>query len=335
MQSKKPPNFDSRIPADVNFPISEADLDAVLSEIDNELRANNTQASGRELRGWMEFCKKFNLEMRMDDPLAARIFDWFKKQYGGRLNLQMDFGTTVAHIRHDLYPMRLIRVYGSTIVHCDPFLHGTDFGPSLRTDRIPPKSNLLDHLQGLTREFIKSLTPDDCSGLLDAYVRGVLGFSRMQDAHGSPFSKEALDDLHQSAAHLTAHNPNYGFSRWASLQAAEKLVKGYIVGQGQTPKKTHNLGMLVTSAVSVGMPAPSPDHVQEIQCSADVRYSATSVGKFEALKAHYAALTLCADIAPCLNTQSGWLTQIQSLSYQISAKPSPIKAIRVSRLKRH
>ena len=99
-------------------------------------------------------------------------------------------------------------------------------------------------------------------------------------------------------------------------------MKSFIVGKRQTPKKTHDLGKLVTSAVSLGMPAPSPTQVQEIQCSADVRYSAASVGKFEALKAHYAALTLCRDIAPCLNTQSGWLTQIQPLSYQIAGRPS-------------
>ena len=111
-------------------------------------------------------------------------------------------------------------------------------------------------------------------------------------------------------------------------------MKSYIVGKGPTPKKTHDLGTLVTSAVSLGLPAPSPAHVQEIQCSADVRYSAASVGKFEALKAHYAALTLCADIAPLLHIQSGWLTQIQPLSYQIAGKPNPIKAIRVSRLAR-
>jgi len=334
MDSKKPAISNPRIPADVNFAIADADLHAALLEIDNELRASNSLASGRELLGWIEFCKKFNLAMRMDDPLAVRIFDWFKKQYGDRLNLKMDFGTTVAHIRHDLYPMRLIRIYGSTIVHCDPGLRGADFGPSLRTDGIPPKSNLLDHLKGLTGEFIKSLTPDECNELLDVYVRGVLGFSRMQNAYGSPFSKEALDDLSQSAAHLTAHNPNYGFSRWASLQAAEKLVKSYIVGKGQMLKKTHNLGTLVTTAVSLGMPAPSPAHVQEIQCSADVRYSAASVGKVEALKAHYAALTLCEQIAPSLNTQDGWLTQIHAVSYQIAGKVSPIKAIRVSRLKR-
>ena len=139
MNSKKPPTSDSRIPADVNFPISDADLHAVLLEVDSELRASNSQVSGRELRGWMNFCRRFNLAMRMDDPLAVRIFDWFKKQYGDRLNLQMDFGTTVAHIRHDLYPMRLIRIYGSTIVHCDPVLHDSNFGPSLRTNGAPPK----------------------------------------------------------------------------------------------------------------------------------------------------------------------------------------------------
>jgi hypothetical protein len=30
---------------------------------------------------------------------------------------------------------------------------------------------------------------------------------------------------------------------------AEKLVKSYIVGKGQTPKKTHDLDILVTTAV--------------------------------------------------------------------------------------
>src|ERR1700684_2491007 len=98
MDSKKPPTSNPRIPVDVNFPITDADLHGVLWEIDNELRATNSQASGRELRGWIQFCRKFNLAMRMDDPLALRIFDWFKKQYGDRLKLQMDFGTTVAHI---------------------------------------------------------------------------------------------------------------------------------------------------------------------------------------------------------------------------------------------
>jgi HEPN domain-containing protein len=334
MDSKKPPISNSRIPPDVTFPMSDADLYSVLSEIDNELRASNSQASGRELRGWVNFCRRFNLAMRMDDPLAVRIFDWFKMQYGDRLNLQMDFGTTVAQIRHDVYPMRLIRIYGAAIMHCDPVLHGTNFGPSLSTDGNPSKSSLLGQLQGLTREFIKSLTPEECNELLDTYVRGVLGFSRMQDAYGSPFSREALDDLSQSAAHLTAHSPNYGFSRWASLQAAEKLVKGYIVGKGQTPKKTHDLEILVTSAVSLGMPVPFRAHVQELQCSADVRYASSSVGKVEALKAHYAALILCGQIAPSLNTQDGWLTQIQPISYQIAGKLSPIKAIRINRLKR-
>jgi hypothetical protein len=138
MDSKKPPTSNPRIPVDVNFPITDADLHAMLLEIDNELRVSNSQASGRELRGWIQFCRKLNLAMRMDDPLAVRIFDWFKKQYGDRLNLQMDFGTTVAHIRHDLYPMRLIRIYGGTIVHCDPVQNGGDFGPSLRQAGLHP-----------------------------------------------------------------------------------------------------------------------------------------------------------------------------------------------------
>src|SRR6266446_5294190 len=120
MDLKKPQQPDSQLPVmPVDFTISDAELHSVLLEIDNEIRASDSKLFGRELRGWQKFCQKFKLAMRMDDPLAVRIFDWFKKQYGDRLTGNMDFGTTVGHIRHDLYAMRLLRIYGSTIVHCD------------------------------------------------------------------------------------------------------------------------------------------------------------------------------------------------------------------------
>jgi len=63
------------------------------------------------------------------------------------------------------------------------------------------KFNFFDSVKGLTASVIKSLTADECNNLLNAYTRGFLGFSRLKDVMGAPYSKEALDDLTQSSAH--------------------------------------------------------------------------------------------------------------------------------------
>ena len=317
----------------VDFTISDADLHSALVEIDNELRATGAKLFGREMQGWMLFCRKFKLEMAMHDPLAVRIFDWFSQQYGDRLKGNLDFGNTVAEIRHDLYLLRFPRLFGTEIVHCDPLLIGMDFGPRITMRGTMLKANLFDQLAGVTPDFLKSLTVEECSNLLDLYARGFTGLSRMDDAKEAPLAKEALDDLHQSASQLTASSPNYGFSRWSSLQATEKLLKSFITLKGQMPRKTHSLTDLAATAVSLGLPTPAPGLLGAIQCNADVRYSANSVGKREALHGHYAALSLAAKVAPLLSPQSGWVTEIRMLHYQLNGKPRPFKALRVSRLK--
>ena len=315
-----------------DFTISESELHSALVEIDAELRAGDAPLFGRELRGWMLFCRKFKLQMALTDPLAVRVLDWFTRQYGDRLKGNLDFGNTVAKIRHDLYSLRFLRLYGTETVHCDPLLLGLSFGPQM-SKNAPIRTNLFDRLAGATPDFLKSLTAEECRSLLDVYARGLVGLSRMDDAKNAPLAKEALDDLHQSASQLTASSPNYGFSRWASLQAAEKLMKSFIMLKGHSPRKIHDLADLAATAVSVGLPAPSPSLLRDIQCDADVRYSASSVGKSEALQAHYAALSLSGDVAPLLRPQSGWTTEIQMLSYELNGSMRPMKALRVSRLK--
>jgi len=315
----------------VDFQITDEELEKVLTEIDRELRESSPQVSGRELRGWSAFCKKFRLDMASYDPLAVRIHEWFKQQYGERLNMNLDFGDTVAEIRNDFYSIRLAPFWGAMIVHCDPLLHGSDFGPNKKINAGPIKSNLFNSVKGLTAIFIKSLTADECNNLLDAYARGFLGFSRMKDARGAPYSKEALDDLTQSASQLTSRSPNFGFSRWASLQAAEKILKSFIEVQGKTFRKNHDLNELATTASACGLPSLPPNLLTEIQCSANVRYSSSSVAKKEALRAHYAVLTLSAEVAPLLKPQSGWISRVRTGSYVIGDKPRPIKCIKVTR----
>src|SRR5207249_9773747 len=117
----------------------------------------------------------------------------------------LDFGNTVAEIRHDLYSLRFPRLFGTKIVHCDPLLMDVNLGP--RSSKVVPiKTNLFDDLVGVTPDFIKSITVEECRSLLDVYMRGFTGLSRMLDAKEAPLGKEAFDDLHISASQLTASN---------------------------------------------------------------------------------------------------------------------------------
>src|SRR5438034_1049995 len=85
--------------------------------------------------------------------------------------IDLDFGNTVAEIRHDLYSLRFPRLFGTKIVHCDPLLMDVNLGP--RSSKVVPiKANLFDDLVGVTPDFIKSITVEECRSLLDVYMRG-------------------------------------------------------------------------------------------------------------------------------------------------------------------
>jgi len=81
------------------------------------------------------------------------------------------------------------------------------------------------------------------------------------DGPGALFSKEALDDLNQSAVYLTAPKPNYGLSKWSSLQAAEKMLKSYAVQNGGKLHKKHDLTKLEKEAVNAGLAPLKPSRV--------------------------------------------------------------------------
>jgi hypothetical protein len=316
----------------VDFQITDEELHKVLTEIDADLRASSDQAFGRELRGCSAFCGRFKLQMAFHDPLAVRIYDWFTRQYGDRLKSDLAFGKTVVEIRQDLYALRVLRIYGRGMIFCDPSLPSVPPGGVSINE--PFKARLFEQIDGLTPEFIRSFTTAECNNTLDAYARGFLGLSRMLDVEGAPFSKEALDDLLQSASHLVSRNPNFGFSRWSSLQAAEKVLKSYIVQNGGALEKIHKLAGLEKAASAIGLPKLPPNLLADIQCSADVRYAAHTVTKADALKAHYAVLDLSAIIAPLLKPQSGWVSDMNVGSYKIGGVESAIKVLLVVRGKR-
>lgn len=157
--------------------------------------------------------------------------------------------------------------------------------------------NPLHFITDFTQTLAKSLTPSELEELCRMFRCGLDSFEFIRAISGLDLVKEALGDLHTSVALLFTNPPQYGQSKWASLQATEKLLKAYIKKKGQEPKQIHNLQKLSDEANRLGMVKFNPASINKIQCKPDVRYGVISVSLAEAVEAHQAAVNICGGAA--------------------------------------
>jgi HEPN domain-containing protein len=288
------------------FNLPEAEFDAVMTEIDEKLRQKSDRVPGREILGLAEYCAKFQVTLANNHPTTKRIINWFSQMYGDRLGMDWDFGRTVVLSRGELYKIRGVRFFGTFLMICDPSVLGKKLKQQT-PNGIIDVFNLLERVQGLTPDAAARVPVDQCPAMLKAYARMYLAFSRLEAAQGArlgkgdaPFVKEAVHDLITSVESLLTSPPNYGQSKWSSLQAVEKLVKSCIREKGTIPKKSHDLYKLFATAEAVGTPSIDKNLTAKIECSADVRYDSSLVSRIEAVDAHYAALSVCQILAPTI-----------------------------------
>ena len=280
-----------------------SEFDAVMAEIDAELRRENDRVIGREIRGWLKFCERFKISVALDDPLACRVTAWFETMYGVRLNLDSDFGKSFVIVRGDPYRIRCFRTHGVVYVICSATILGREIRQRTPDGEERPVVNLLDGdiIEGLTPELARCLSPADCAANLTRYSRAFSAFTVMEGAlagrcggEDAPYMKEAMDDLLEASECILRRTPNYGQSAWASLQASEKCLKSYIREKGGSHGKTHDIQLLSECAAELGLPTVDQESIATIQCRPDVRYDASLVSRERALAAYDTALMVCA-----------------------------------------
>lgn len=255
---------------------------------------------------------------------------WFGRMYGERLAIDWDFGRSVVLVKGELCKIRGMLFFGSMPIICSPGLMGIKLEQETPHGPINVYNLVEDNqVQGLTTEMAKRLLPDECAAIVKAYGRMFLAFSRLQFALGkryqgtdAPFIQEATHDLLVSTDSLLATPPNYGGSNWASLQAVEKIIKSCIRQVNVIPKKSHDLAGLAATAVANGAPAVDPALIASVECDPSVRYDSALVSKAKAVEAHYAALTICVDLAPFVKRTTA---QSDAFDYEfhIASRPIP------------
>jgi hypothetical protein len=293
-----------------DFTISDADFEHAMHGIDAELRAESPLFRGREFKGWAKFCVKFGLdEVRMDHPLSQRIYAWFIAMYGDRLNVDFDLGKTVIHLNSDLYLMRCVRCFGTVIAICSPTFFGVDLGSKIRIDGTRPAANILNYDNDLTSARASRLSSEICQ-VLDRYCQAFLTFLTLESVFAQKHIKEAIDDCQTAVESLFMRIPNYGLSRYHSLQAAEKVLKSFLVLKGNDPEKIHDLTKLTRMACALGLPELDRGRIDNVQCGGGVRYNASESTKDQAVSAHYSSFDLIREISAHLPRKGGYFAVV-------------------------
>ncbi len=275
-------------------------------EIDATIRARSDRMAGRELMGIDEFTKRFSISLSNTHPTTLRIIGWFERMYGDRIKVDWDFGRSVVLVHGEICQLRGIRFYGTRLVICSPIAIGLKLRQPTQQGDVVEVNNLLEGgINGLTVDLAKALSEIECVDILKVCGQMFLAFTRLEAALGAtrggtdaPHIKEAMHDLLISADSLLTARPNYGQSKWESLQAVEKVVKSCILGKGGSPKFIHKLSELFKVAEDAGIPKIGAALIDAVQCSPSVRYDSTLVPKLEAVRAHHAALAICGELAP-------------------------------------
>jgi hypothetical protein len=287
---------------------TEEQFQELMEDIDRELRNDNVRIPGRPLHAMMKVGNRFGLCLRLvsaserppiegcytGDDLVIRMMQWFDGLYGERLGMDFPTGSMALWVRGDLYMVRFPKTWG---VHT--FMSASHL---LGTRRVivrhgVPYINLLESIEGMTPALAKSLTEQEQRDLGTQFVLGFEAQRLVREREHLPLVKQAMGNLDSSVSLLFASPSQYGQSKWESLQATEKLLKAYIDQQGQKFPPSHDLRCLAKLAQKLGLP-PIPDVLlQQVQCTAAVRYGEQAVEQREAVDTQHTALEVCGLIA--------------------------------------
>lgn len=275
-----------------------------MEEIDGELIAEGVKIPARPLKAGLRITGRFDVVLNAlppdgpilpgvftPDQISLRIHDWMRKRYGDRLKLPFTLGRVVFPLRGSLYIVNCPVVLGSARFICDP----ATFGKRRETLGVHtmPICNVVDLVEALTVDLARSLTAEEVVKLGLVHASAMAAFVSLHGIVDVQFVSEALGDLDAAVNHLVEHKPQAGLSKWASLQAVEKLVKGYIATKGGGIERHHRLEDHVADAVKLGLPQPPKQYISDVQCPAGVRYGQPVITTDDALSAHLISLEMC------------------------------------------
>lgn len=235
-----------------------------MTTVDEYLRLKDVPIHGRIFGAIDYICENFKIDVSWNDVLVEKVTEWFKQMYRERLKINFDIGCSLIEIRRDLYKVRFPLVFGTC------------------------KINPFNLIENCTPRFLHSLNKDESDSIANQIIQHYKIYANFRNLQNI-----CVSELKTAIDKILDRNPEYGLSRWASLQAAEKAIKEFIRSKGEKANRTHNINDLICKAKLLGLPDIDELSISQVQCSASVRYVEEPSTIKQAYTAYCAALYIC------------------------------------------
>jgi hypothetical protein len=227
-------------------------------------------------------------ELRRYAQLSKNIHDWYELVYGDRLKIDFSPGKMVLTIEGDLYLLALPRIYGAVHFFATrQFLERKSF-----VTRGPAGSNILQLIETLTPIKAATLSDQTLDHITKDFKLALEAHDLLESSQDHSLIRIARGDIQTAVNNLMDSADRFGESKWASLQAAEKILKATIELEGAKFKFGHELETFCEQLDRLGISCEWAPLISKIQCGAGIRYGEMTCTRDEALEAHQASLGL-------------------------------------------
>lgn len=288
---------------------TEDDFDNLMEEVDNKLKDENYQIFQRPFNAWFQISSRFGLNLSFPpsneapsennyngDNLTLRIFEWYKDKYGEKTKVDLTWKMALL-IRNDPYKVRLPLGFGAFVATCSIENFGNVKSPLINSQGELPEINILNLVDGLTKNYVKKLNREELKSIFNSFTLGNDARNWIETLLDNLLIQQAKGDIDASVNHIFTNTPQYGLSKWASLQATEKMIKAYIEEKIGKYPFGHNLKILAEKAKQAGLREIPEALLDIIQCPAGIRYGNPAVSLVEAVQAHHACIAICLGVS--------------------------------------
>lgn len=293
------------------WPNSESEFLGLIEQIETELIVKEAPISLRVIPALGLIHKRLKVEIpittiKKDTPtpgsykgedLTLRVINWYDQFYGDRMLHDFTPGRTVLLLRGDIWTLRPPRFYGHAVAFC------SQSEPTVRppNGRGPVRYNILDAIEELAPGLRNALCKQELGYIERVFEVGHTALQELESVLNLAMVTDAFADLNAAVFHLTIRNRHHGLSKWASLQAVEKMLKAFCKVKTGHFKTGHDLEPIALTAEGAGLRQIDRRLLKTIQCSPNVRYGEEPVSLIEAVDAHHASLGICGQVAQQLN----------------------------------
>lgn len=263
-----------------------SDFLVLASVIDTSLQAKGIAISHRPLEAANEISRRlgvhspFAIKDKPSNPdsyapgeLGRAIYEWYLERYGDKARYDMDLGRAAFWLRGDSWFMRIPIVFDWANVDFLGFVHSLT--PYLRHD----------------------LTVSETDEIKKVFYLATEAFTYMMMKKAVAYVTASLGDHRSAIDCLSYPDPRPDHSKWASLQATEKVIKSFTASKQRKPGFSHDLIKIAEEAEALGLNPVDRNLIAQIQCTPNARYGEEAITTQEAICAHLSALQVSALVA--------------------------------------